>query len=141
MRDIKCTKLHPDAELPSKAHLIDAGYDLTAVSILSSDAFPYIEYGTGLSIEIPIGYVGLLFPRSSISNKKLSLANSVGVIDPGYRGEVKVRMYADHNSTKYEIGERIAQLIVVQTELIEFKWGKSDLPESTRADGGFGSTG
>lgn len=140
---INCTQLHPDAKVPSKAHLIDAGYDLTAVSILSSDLVPYIEYGTGLSIEIPIGYVGLLFPRSSISNKKLSLANSVGVIDPGYRGEVKVRMYSDHQSTKYEIGDRVAQLIVMRTEEIEFNTVKdlSSFNMSARANGGFGSTG
>ena len=92
---VKIKKLHPDAVIPSYAKPGDAGMDLTAISKRvetgSDENGEYIEYGTGLAIEIPEGHVGLVFPRSSVSKKDLFLANAVGVIDSGYRGEVKLR--------------------------------------------------
>lgn len=141
--------IHEDAVMPSKAHPTDAGFDLVGISITRTDK--YTEYGTGITISIPIGYVGLIFPRSSVSNKRLALANSVGVIDPGYVGELKVRFYNHfHNGSmlspqhnEYFIGDRVAQLIIIKNEEIEFEL----LPEAfdpayfDRGEGGFGSTG
>jgi dUTP pyrophosphatase len=147
---VNIKKIHPDAIIPSYATAGDAGMDLTAVSKeYSGDGF-YIEYGTGLAIEIPTGYVGLLFARSSISKTSMVLANHVGVIDSGYRGEIKFR-FKDFTKSKlsgrevpfgtvYNVGDRIGQLMILpypQIELVEV----SDLTDSDRAAGGFGSTG
>lgn len=84
---VKIKKIHPDAVIPTYAHIGDAGMDLTAVS-RTFDKHGAVVYGTGLAFEIPQGYVGLLFPRSSNAKKDLLLSNSVGVIDSTYRGEV-----------------------------------------------------
>jgi dUTP pyrophosphatase len=143
-------KLHPDAVIPAYATAGDAGLDLTAVTKQVSADGLYTEYGTGLAIEIPAGYVGLLFARSSISKTTMVLANAVGVIDSGYRGEIKFR-FKDlgqctmfglpvANSTAYNVGDRVGQLMILpypQIELIEV----SQLSESVRDNGGFGSTG
>lgn len=88
--EIKIKKLCENAVIPSYAKPGDAGMDLVATSRIF-DKYGNVEYGTGLAIEIPEGYVGLLFPRSSISKQDLSLANSIGVIDSGYRGEIKFK--------------------------------------------------
>ena len=88
--EIKIKKLHPDAVIPSYSKLGDAGQDLVCVSRYF-DAEGNVVYGTGLAFEIPEGYVGLLFPRSSNAKKDLTLSNSVGVIDSGYRGEVSFK--------------------------------------------------
>jgi len=85
---LKFKKLMQQAVAPSRANENDAGFDLTATSRKTINAST-IEYGTGLALEIPTGYVGLIFPRSSICKKAQMLSNSVGVIDSGYRGEVK----------------------------------------------------
>jgi dUTP pyrophosphatase len=87
---VNIKKLVPEAVLPLYAKVGDAGMDLVATSVDYSNEY-YIEYGTGLAVEIPEGYVGLIFPRSSNSKKDLQLCNSVGVIDSGYRGEIKLR--------------------------------------------------
>lgn len=87
---VKVKKLREDAVLPSKAHATDAGFDLTAVSRVF-DAEGNVTYGFGLAFEIPEGYVGLIFPRSSICRKDLALSNAVGVIDSHYRGEVSAK--------------------------------------------------
>jgi dUTP pyrophosphatase len=89
--EVKIKKLHPDATIPAYSKSGDAGMDMVATSAQISEDGLYIEYGTGLSIEIPDGYVGLLFARSSISKTPLVLANHVGVVDSGYRGEIKFR--------------------------------------------------
>jgi deoxycytidine triphosphate deaminase len=88
--DIKIKKLNPNAVIPSYSKSGDAGMDLTAVSI-DYDGDTNVVYGTGLSMEIPNGYVGLVFPRSSNSKKDLYLTNHVGVIDSGYRGEIMLK--------------------------------------------------
>lgn len=100
MLEVKIKKLHKDAVIPTYAKDGDAGMDLTAVSCEYDDN-GNICYGTGLAFEIPVGYVGLIFPRSSISKKDLALSNSVGVIDSGYRGEVSfkfkpMQLFADY---------------------------------------------
>lgn len=87
---VKIKKLHPDAVIPAYAKAGDAGMDLTATSV-NVDEYGNICYGTGLAFEIPEGYVGLVFPRSSIFKKGIVLSNSVGVIDSGYRGEVSFK--------------------------------------------------
>lgn len=141
---VKIKKLRPDAVIPKYAKVGDAGMDLVASSIKFEKA--YIEYGTGIALEIPAGYVGLVFPRSSISNLAISLCNSVGVIDSGYRNEVMVRFYThvlfglDTPQPHYNIGDRIAQLIIMPYPLIEFEEVK-ELSNTERGHGGFGSTG
>ena len=145
---IKIKKLVNDAVIPTYSKDGDAGLDLVATSALVYN--DYIEYGTGLAIEIPKGYVGLIFPRSSIYKTSTILSNSVGVIDSGYRGEIKFKFYAktarDCNGTLYsiddcyEVGNRIGQLIIMPYPQIEFEEAE-ELSETERNDGGFGSSG
>lgn len=92
---INYKKLDEKAVTPFKAINIDAGFDLTAISIRETDKF--IEYRTGIAFEMPEGYVGLLFPRSSVTKMDLMLKNSVGVIDASYRGEIMFRFIKAHN--------------------------------------------
>lgn len=87
---VKIKRLHEDAVMPKKAHATDAAFDLVATSRVFDDE-GNVTYGTGLAFEIPEGYAGLVFPRSSICRKDLSLSNAVGVIDAGYRGEVTAK--------------------------------------------------
>lgn len=99
---IKFVKLLENAVVPTKAHPTDAGFDLTATS-RHFDEYGAVVYGTGIAVEIPVGYVGLVFPRSSVSKLDLSMANAVGVIDAGYRGEITVKfkpalLYVDNNN-------------------------------------------
>jgi len=134
---VRIKKLSPDAVVPKYANNSDAGLDLVVISKEVTDK--YIEYGTGLAIEIPDGYVGLLFPRSSVSKKDLQQCNSVGVIDSGYRGEIKIRFnyFGDEH---YEVGEKAGQLIIIPYPKIELEEVES-LEESDRGEGSFGSTG
>ena len=144
---VRVKKLHPDAVIPQYAKDGDAGMDLVAIS--SQYTQDYISYKTGLAFEIPQGYVGLLFPRSSNSKKNLLLTNSVGVIDSGYRGEVEFRyklvghstvLSPDGNYNRYNIGDRIGQLIIMpypQVKLVEV----TELSDSDRGTGSYGSTG
>lgn len=145
---VKVKKLHPDAVIPTYAKEGDAGMDLTAIS-LERDEYSNFVYGTGLAVEIPKGYVGLVFPRSSICKKHQLLSNSVGVIDSGYRGEImfkfknaldnRVQRFIDVFKS-YSIGDRIGQLIIMPYPQIEFE-EVSELSESERGEGGYGSTG
>lgn len=137
---VKIKKLHPDAVIPSYAHETDAGMDLTAIGTTIHGGT--VVYNTGLSIEIPEGYVGLIFPRSSIRKYELRLTNSVGVIDSGFRGQIQVVFRTDHSSypIKYNTGDRIAQLIIIPYPKIEFE-EVQELEESTRGEKGFGSSG
>lgn len=138
---VRVKKLNENAVLPFKAHDTDAGFDLVATT-MDVDEYGNIVYGTGLAFEIPKGYVGLLFPRSSIAKQDLRLTNCVGVIDSGYRGEVmmKFRKTKDLVSIHYVAGERIGQLIIMpipDIELVE----SDELSDSDRGEGGFGSSG
>ena len=137
MIKIKIKKLNENAIVPSYAHSGDAGMDVVAVSKRITDKF--VEYGTGLSFEVPEGHVMLIFPRSSISKKDLILANSVGVLDSGYRGELLVR-FQSIGDEHYEIGDRIAQIMILPYPKIEFD-EVDELSETVRGDGGFGSSG
>lgn len=139
---VKIKKLHEDAVIPCYAKHGDAGMDLTAVS-KHYDEHGNLCYGTGLAFEIPQGYVGLIFPRSSIYKKRLVLSNSVGVIDSGYRGEVSFKFKAESGlaiNEGYKVGERVGQIIIIPYPDIEFV-EVSELSESERGENGYGSTG
>ena len=135
--NIKIKKLHTDAVIPTKAHATDAGCDLYATSCHYDNGL--IIYGTGIAVEIPEGYVGLVFPRSSIANTHLTLSNSVGVIDSGYRGEVMAK-FRKGGTRGYHVGDRIAQLIILPYPEVVFEEAE-ELSESDRGTGGYGSSG
>lgn len=153
---VKIKRLHEDAVIPRYAKDGDAGMDLTAVRATYDD-YGNIVYHTGLAFEIPKGYVGLVFPRSSNCKKDLLLTNSVGVIDSGYRGEVTFR-YRPHTQgvcvsgndffdidisedcKAYQRGERVGQIIIMPYPQIEFE-EVEDLSETERGVGGYGSSG
>lgn len=135
---IKIKKLHPNAIIPQYAKEGDAGMDLTAVTS-ELIGIEYVKYNFGLAIEIPKGYVGLIFPRSSCYKQSQVLSNSVGVIDSGYRGEISAVMIGTPPQ-KYSIGDRIAQIIIIPYPEIEFV-ETDELSTSERGEGGYGSTG
>ena len=137
---VKIKKLVENAVIPTYAKKGDAGMDLTATS-KTYDEQGNVVYGTGIAVEIPNGYVGLVIPRSSICKTDLLLTNSVGVIDSGYRGEIMAKFaYVHMHNKKYEIGDRIAQLIIMPYPIIEFVESE-ELSETERGDGGYGSSG
>jgi len=151
--DINIKKLHTDAVIPTYAKVGDAGMDLTATS-KEIDKYGNVMYGIGLALEIPHGYVGLIFPRSSVSKFNLNLANSVGVIDSGYRGELICKFKptakfitngefgnSDFNlyNINYEIGHRVAQIMIIPIPEIGFN-EVDELSDTDRGEGGFGST-
>lgn len=140
---IKYKKLHQLAQAPVRANESDAGFDLTAISLeypSDGDSSLYVQARTGISIEIPKGHVGLVFPRSSISKTRHSLRNAVGVIDSGYRGEIMLRFSHDQTSTGYRQGDKIGQIVFIKLPKIEMLESE-DLSNSDRGQGGFGSTG
>lgn len=141
---VKIKRLNDKAILPTKAHATDAGCDLYATSCDISVPDRMASYGTGIAVEIPQGYVGLVFPRSSICKQHLSLSNSVGVIDSGYRGEImaKFNLLSDGSDTYsvYNVGDRIAQLIIMPYPEVTFE-EVDELSESDRGEGGYGSSG
>jgi dUTP pyrophosphatase len=159
---LKVKKLVPEAVLPSKASSLDVGYDCVAIDggIVSPDG-RFVEYRTGLAIQVPVGYHVELFPRSSISKYDLLLCNGVGLVDNGYRGELRFRFkfvppMATHFSAilavtesgkdgydrkQYEKGDKIGQ-IVIRKSNTEFEVEEvHDLTQTDRGEGGFGSTG
>jgi dUTP pyrophosphatase len=138
---VKIKKIHPDAVIPSYAKNGDAGMDLVATSIISEEVFQ-ITYGLGIALEIPNGFVGLVFPRSSIRKTDLSLTNCVGVVDSGYRGELQAtfRKHRGVVSTSYAVGDRVCQLMIIPHPTIEFN-EVNELSNTERGEGGFGSTG
>ena len=137
---VKIKKLHEDGVIPSYAKPGDAGMDLVAVSETWNDDNTMVTYGTGLAIEIPEGHVGLLFPRSSVSKTSLSLANCVGVIDSGYRGEVMFKFRYLEEGMVYDVGDRVGQILILPYPSIEFE-EVEELSSTDRGEGGFGSTG
>lgn len=146
---VRIKKLCPEAVIPQYAHATDAGLDLTAIS-KNLDKNGNVVYGTGLAVEIPDGYVGLIFPRSSISQTRQILSNCVGVIDSGYRGEITFKFKGinvfvgiankGYEVVDYNVGDRIGQLIIMPYPHIEFE-EVAELSESDRGTGGYGSTG
>ncbi len=148
---VKIQKLNPLAQIPSYAKDGDAGMDVIATSVIS-DTPEQITYGLGIALEIPKGFVGLVFPRSSIRKTGLQLSNSVGVIDSGYRGELQAtfnKIFGSegfYDETKmqtnefYKVGDRVAQIMIIPHPPIEFEEADK-LSDTERGEGGFGSTG
>ena len=143
---VNVKKLDSNAVLPTYAKHGDAGMDLTATS-KSYDEHGNVVYGTSLAFEIPHGFVGLLFPRSSNTKKDLILGNSVGVIDSGYRGEVVFKFRPvmplerdiEFGPREYNLGDRIGQIIILPYPQVEFNL-VDELSTTDRGVGGFGST-
>ena len=141
---VKIKKLHPLAVIPTYAKSGDAGMDLIATSIMSETP-SQITYGLGIALEIPEGFVGLVFPRSSIRKTRLQLSNSVGVIDSGYRGELqatfnKITTTIENQKNDYKVGDRVCQIVIIPHPPIEFD-EVDELSDTERGEGGFGSTG
>ena len=138
---VKIKKLSEDAGIPSYSKSGDAGMDLTITREIENTSF-HVTYGFGIAMEIPKGYVGLVFPRSSVRNFDLLLTNSVGVIDSGYRGEIQATFKKTNglDSFKYKVGERGAQIVILPYPQIEFN-ETNELSSTERGEGGFGSTG
>ena len=142
---VKIKKLHKDAKIPRYAKPGDAGMDLTVTSVDIKRNKAIVKFG--LAMEIPTGYVGLIFPRSSIHKTDFRLTNSVGVIDSGYRGEISAvfdihgtRLDGETDVWDYKVGDRAAQIIIMPYPEIEFE-EVEELSESERGEGGYGSTG
>ena len=141
---IKVKRLSDTAVLPTKAHPDDAGFDLTCSEItteLNECGQLILVYHSGIAIEIPKGFFGILVPRSSVAKKSLTLTNCAGVIDSNYRGEVlgKFRSTTDVIPAVYKVGERFAQLLILplpEVEMVE----SNTLSSTDRGDGGYGST-
>ena len=135
---LKIKKLNGIAVIPKYATGGSGAMDLTAVSWIRID-HEHIKYNFGLAFEIPKGYVGLLFPRSSCYKQKQILSNCVGVVDSDYRGEVSAVMLG--NSThSYKTLDRVAQLMIIEAPQIEIEV-VDELSDTKRGDGGYGSTG
>jgi dUTP pyrophosphatase len=141
---IPITRLDPDAVLPGQAHDDDAGYDLcanAAATVPPRGGRALVP--TGLAVAIPAGHGGFVLPRSGLALKHgVTVLNAPGLIDPQYRGEVKVLLVNTDPEAAYEIhrGDRIAQLVVERVEYVE--WQEVDGLDETRRDTfGFGSTG
>jgi dUTP pyrophosphatase len=137
------TRLHPDAVLPARAHAGDAGLDLRSVAELEVAPGERAMVPTGLAVAIPEGHAGLVLPRSGLATKQgLTLANSPGLIDAGYRGEIICAVINLDPTTPVRIapGDRVAQLVIVALPDVEPGWVE-ELPPTTRGEGGFGSTG
>jgi dUTP pyrophosphatase len=141
--NINFKKIKENAVTPKYATVGDAGVDLVAVSKHTDMMNLTVTYDTGLAVEIPEGYVGLVFPRSSVRKYDLQLSNSVGVIDSGYRGTIQFtfRILDSISSPKmYEIGDRIGQLIILPYPIVNFM-EVDELSDTIRGEGGFGSSG
>jgi dUTP pyrophosphatase len=136
-------RLDPAAELPSAHHAGDAGLDLRSIVDLMVEPGERAMVPTGLAVAIPAGHAGLVLPRSGLASRHgLTLANAPGLIDAGYRGQIKCAVVNLDRSEPVTIakGDRIAQLVVVAVPEIVPGWVE-DLPETDRGGGGFGSTG
>lgn len=137
---IKVKQLHPEAKLPRRATEFDAGMDLVAVDFVFIGPGERAIVGTGVAMEIPVGYAGFIWPRSGLAVKK-GIDTMAGVVDASYRGEVKVLLLnVGNEAVQIAKGDRIAQLVIQPVSL-----GDCDevyhLGESERGAGGFGSTG
>jgi dUTP pyrophosphatase len=140
---VRIKKLNENAVIPSYAKDGDAGMDLVATSIISNTS-TQITYGIGLALEIPKGFVGLIFPRSSVRKTRLMLSNCVGVVDSGYRGELQATFNKINNDSvsenDYTVGDRIAQIMIIPHPDVQFEEA-DELSDTERGEGGFGSTG
>lgn len=137
--NIKVKKINENAIIPKYATLGAACFDLTAVDIDHTE--DQIKYDTGLAFEIPEGYVGLLFPRSSVVKTNMRLGNCVGIIDSDYRGSVSLVFdILDVKGQFYQIGDRVGQMMVLPVQQVIFEETQV-LNDTSRGTGGYGSTG
>jgi dUTP diphosphatase len=133
----------PEAREPERGHEHDAGYDLRAAESARLEPGERTSVGTGIAVAIPEGHAGLVLPRSGLAARHgIALPNAPGLIDAGYRGEVRVLLLNTDSREPFEImvGDRIAQLVVVRAESLDFE-EVAALDETARAAAGFGSTG
>jgi dUTP pyrophosphatase len=143
MESLEFALLTPAARAPGRAHDDDAGYDLHAAEPASLGPGERASVGTGVAVAIPDGHAGLVLPRSGLALKHgIALVNAPGLIDAGYRGELRVLLLNTDREAAFEVevGDRIAQLVIVAhatPELVHVE----QLADSTRGAGGFGSSG
>ena len=131
------------AQGPAYAHLGDAGADLVSTEALRLEPGQRALVGTGVRIALPDGYVAFVVPRSGLAARHgITIVNSPGTVDAGYRGEIKVSLLNTDASQAYDVavGDRIAQLIIMPVPRVRFV-AVDELPDSSRGEGGFGSTG
>jgi len=141
--EIQIVRLHPDVPPPGYAHPGDAGADLTTTVDVTLAPGERAMVPTGIAVALPDGYVALVHPRSGLAAKHgLSIVNTPGTIDAGYRGEIKVMLINHDPATPVELrrGDRIAQLVIQRFERARFV-EVTELPDSVRGPGGYGSTG
>lgn len=136
--NVKIKLLYTNSVMPAYAKQGDAGLDLTVSSVEFID-HEHVKYDFGISLEIPFGHVGLVFPRSSIYKHGQLLSNAVGVIDSGYRGSVSAVMLGTSEKS-YKVGDRAAQLIIMPYPSVVFEEVEK-LSDSDRGNGGYGSSG
>jgi dUTP pyrophosphatase len=140
---IPLRRLDPGVPMPTRAHAGDAGVDLCATSDVTIEPGQRVLVGTGISVALPVGTVGLIHPRSGLAAKfGLSVVNTPGTVDAGYRGEIKVCLINHDTEHAIEVnrGDRIAQLLVQRVELVDFV-EVDELDDTTRGAGGYGSSG
>jgi dUTP pyrophosphatase len=140
---LRFTRLSDQAVAPERSHQDDAGFDLRASERASLGPGERASVGTGIALEIPEGSAGLVLPRSGLAARHgITLVNAPGLIDAGYRGEVRVLLGNTDRSETFEVavGDRIAQLVIVRHDAPELE-ETGELAESMRGAGGFGSTG
>ena len=138
--EIKAKKLHPDAKIPTYAHAGDAGFDLYAIESVTIPVGARVLISTGIAMEIPSGCVGLIWDKSGLAMNH-GLKNLGGVIDAGYRGEIKVGV-VNLSDDEYAVtaGHKVAQMLIQKVERAEIK-EVTELSDTVRSKGGFGSTG
>ena len=139
--EIEIELINSNAKVPSQKHMSDIGYDISASDNITLKSKEVTLVNTGIAINLPKQCAGFVLPRSGLSSKhKITLINSPGLIDPGYTGELLVPLI-NHGDKDYDIksGDRIAQLVFINTNSIDFKLVDS-LPVTDRSSGGFGST-
>ncbi|KQY38034.1 MULTISPECIES: dUTP diphosphatase [Nocardia] len=140
---IPLRRLDPGIPVPTRAHPGDAGVDLCTTEDVIIEPGERVLVGTGIAIALPVGTVGLIHPRSGLAAKAgLSVVNTPGTVDAGYRGEIKVCLINHDPRTAIELrrGDRIAQLLVQRVELVDFA-EVDDLDDTARGTGGYGSSG
>jgi dUTP pyrophosphatase len=137
---VEFRKLHQEARTPTRAHLWDAGLDFYATRVDLLDR--RLIYHTGIAVSIPPGYAGLLFMRSSVRDTRLILANAVGLVDPGFQGEI-VFTYRelDCSGIRYQIGEKCGQLFIIERPAVELEEVTDFSVSTARGEKGHGSSG
>lgn len=141
--NLRYRRLHPDAVVPARAHGDDAGHDLYSVEALEIPPGERAKVATGIAVAIPEGHAGLVLPRSGLALRDgVTVVNSPGLIDAGYRGELHVLLLNTDREKTFSVsaGDRIAQLVIVAHDAPQ--WVEVDeFDDTARGEGGFGSSG